>query len=221
MDTHTLEEKNRILTNTLLVLQTRLPNSAWLASGAPCKALRAECALLASDAEFMGELRSYLRGRTVLRRAITQLFTHISMAARARWDDAPAEIRSVVARGWFLGRWLPTFLIIDGPIGRFFLNESSPLARRLGTTYPVLSAARDLLNEKTFRALRNAFAHWGFDWEVVGRDSFVVAYDWEHDLPTARLHQEEADAFHICAYAIIEQIDDVLLSGRSPSRDAA
>jgi len=124
-------------------------------------------------------------------------------------------MRGVVARGWFLGRWLPTFLVIDGPIGRFFLSDTSPLVSRLGPAFPVLSAARDLLGEKSFRSLRNGFAHWGFDWEVVGRDSYIVAYDWDRDLPIAKLHQEEADAFHICAYAFIEVVDDILISERA------
>jgi hypothetical protein len=86
--------------------------------------------------------------------------------------------------------------------------------------YPVLAAAREVLGEKTFRSLRNGFAHWGFDWEVVGGQSYVVAYDWDKDLPIAKLHQEEADAFHICAYAFIEVVDDILLSGRAFRRDA-
>ena len=67
------------------------------------------------------------------------------------------------------------------------------------------------MGDKVFRSLRNGFAHWGFDWEVIGRDSYVVAYDWDRDLPIAKLHQEEADAFHICAFALIEVINDVFL----------
>ncbi|MGH8338406.1 MAG: hypothetical protein ACRETL_16630 [Gammaproteobacteria bacterium] len=157
----------------------------------------------------------YLRSRTVLKRSIESFYTAISMAARAQWKDAPAEHRGIVARGWFLGRWLPTFLVIDGPIGRFFLSESSPFSAQLGAAYPVLSSAAAMMGDRTFRALRNAFAHWGFDWESVGGDSYVVAYDWERDLPTAKLHLQEADAFHICAYALIEAVDNVLISERA------
>jgi hypothetical protein len=169
----------------------------------------------------MAELRQHLAPRTILRRAIVSFFTYISMSARARWDDAPEELRPVVARGWFLGRWLPTFLVIDGPIGRFLAAEGSPLKARLGPALPVLTAACAMLGDKTFRTLRNAFAHWGFDWEVVGGESYVVAYDWERDLPIAKLHQEEADAFHICAFALIEVLDDVLISQRAFGPNAA
>jgi hypothetical protein len=168
----------------------------------------------------MEEFRSYLSSRTIVRRAVSSFYTFIAMAARARWDQAPEEHRGVAARGWFLGRWLPTFLIIDGPIGRLLFSDASPFARRLTSGLPVLSSARDLLAEKTFRALRNGFAHWGFDWEVVGADSYVVAYDWERDLPSAKLHIEEADAFHICAYAVVEAVDDVLISQRAFRQDA-
>jgi hypothetical protein len=52
---------------------------------------------------------------------------------------------------------------------------------------------------------------------VVGHDSYVVAYDWERDLPMAKLHQEEADAFHICAFALVEVVNDVFLApGHAP-----
>lgn len=214
-------DKDAILRKALDRLATRVPTSTWRDAANPHEALRAECLILASDEAFKRDLNKYLGERTILRRAIKSFFTHISMAARADWREAPEEHRAVVARGWFLGRWLPTFLVIDGPIGRFFLNESSPFVARLGPSYPVLRAARDLLAEKSFRSLRNGFAHWCFDWEVVGRDSFVVAYDWDRDLPTAKLHLEEADAFHICAFAFVEAVDDILISERASKRDTA
>lgn len=213
--------KNRILREALARLADRFPGSAWAASEVPFEALRAECLVLASEPSFTAELKRYLASRTIVRRAITTFFSQIAMAARARPDDVPEQHRPVAARGWFIGRWLPTFLVIDGPIGRFFLHDSSPLARRLGPDLPVLSAARDLIADKTFRTLRNGFAHWGFDWEVVGGASYVVAYDWERDLPTAKLHQQEADAFHICAFALIEVVEDVLISERAFRSGAA
>jgi len=142
------------------------------------------------------------------------LFTCISMAARARWQDVPDEMKAITARGWFLGRWIPTFLIIDGPIGRFMTGEDSPLKIHFGVETPVLTAAKEFLIERTFKLLRNGFAHWGFDWEVVANESFVVAYDWERDLPIAKLHQSEADAYHIVAFAIVEVLHDSMFRGR-------
>ena len=209
------DDKDAMLRKALARLASRFPGSVWLLAEAPWSALRAECIVLATEPVFRAEFKGYLASRTIVRRAIQSFFTHISMAARAKWDEVPVEHRAVAARGWFLGRWIPTFLIIDGPIGRLFSADSSPLARRIGPDYPLLNAARGMLNEKTFRTLRNGFAHWGFDWEVVGKDSYVVAYNWEDDLPTAKLHLEEADAFHILAFALIELVDEVLVSDRA------
>ena len=113
-----------------------------------------------------------------------------------------------------MGRWLPTFLIIDGPIGRFICHKSSPLYAYIDDRFPLLAAARAFIGEKLFLQVRNGFAHWGFDWEVLNDDSYVVIYNWEHDLPIARLHQREADAFHIAAFALIEIVDEVLVAQR-------
>jgi hypothetical protein len=215
-----VDEKNESLRKALNTLVPRFPGSAWAQADAPFSALQSECIVLASTPDFMTELRGYLRGRTVLKRAIESFYTAIAMAARARWQEAAPEHRGVAARGWFLGRWIPTFLVIDGPIGRFFLSDSSPLTARLGPSYPVLTAAAELMREKTFRSLRNGFAHWAFDWKMVGKDSYVVAYDCERDLPIAKLHLQEADAFHLCAFALIEAVDHVLISDRAFTRDA-
>jgi len=166
------------------------------------------------DRSFRNELGDFLRTRTILRRAIEMFFTQISMSARADWSAAPPAIRGIVARGWFLGRWLPTFLIIDGPIGRFVCHKASPLHSYLDERYPLLAAARAFIGEKLFIQVRNGFAHWGFAWEVVGADSYIVIYNWEQDLPIARLHQREADAFHIAAFALIEILDEVVISQR-------
>jgi hypothetical protein len=75
----------------------------------------------------------------------------------------------------------------------------------------MLTAARDFLNDRLFRLLRNSFAHWAFDWEVVGGQSYVIAYDHERDLPTAKMRQLECDAYHIIAFAIVEVLHDVFL----------
>lgn len=212
---HTLEEKIMILRNAFNDLQSRGINSVWTNSVEPFTDLRDECRLLMTDDQFRQDLQEYLQSHTIVRRALNMFFTQIAMSARAQWRDAPEEVRGIAARGWFLGRWIPTFLIIDGPIGRFFSGANSPLSSRIGPHLPLLASARDFLNDRLFRTLRNGFAHWGFDWEVVGRESYVVAYDWERDLPSAKLHSKEADAFHIIAFAMIEILDDVIISQRN------
>jgi hypothetical protein len=211
----TVAEKDAILRDAFRALDARGFSSPWAKHPTPFTALHAECLEVMAESAFAAELRTYLRTHSIVRRALEMFYTHISMAARARWDEVPEHIRPITARGWFLGRWLPTFLIIDGPIGRFVCSDTSPLYSRLGPNRPILSAARDFLNDRLFKLLRNGFAHWGFDWEVVGRESYVIAYDWERDLPVAKLHQSQADAFHIIAFALVEVLDDVFISQRS------
>jgi len=109
-------------------------------------------------------------------------------------------------------RWIPTFLIIDGPIGRFLAGDDSPFKTCYGAQFPILTAAKEFLADRTFKLLRNGFAHWGFDWEVVGNDSFVIAYDWERDLPIAKLHQSEAGAYHIATFALVEVLEKSMLA---------
>jgi len=177
-----------------------------------------------TDPTFVRDLQTYLQSHTIIRHALEMFFTQISMSARAQWYNVPDEIRPITARGWFLGRWIPTFLIIDGPIGRFICKGESPLCSQLKSQhkqYPLLASARDFLNNDLFRRLRNGFGHWAFGWEAVGTESYVVAYDWKTGQPTARLHQEEADAFHIAAFALIEILDDVIISQRNAKENAA
>jgi hypothetical protein len=213
-------EKDRTLAEAFARLKARGVSSAWASSPTPYSALRNECRLLLNDTDFMAALQTYLRTHTGLSRAVTMLFTFIAMSARARWQDAPVPVRGVTARGWFLGRWVPTFLIVDGPIGRFVCGDDSPLRSRYGPEHPLLSAARDFLKDRLFYLLRNGFAHWAFDWEVVGGESYVVAYDWERDLPTAKMHQSECDAYHIITFALVEVLDEVLISQRAEPADA-
>jgi hypothetical protein len=61
--------------------------------------------------------------------------------------------------------------------------------------------------------------NWSFDWEVVGSDSYLVVYVWERDLPHAKLHLAEADAYHIAAFAIVDVLHDVMLSSGSRPND--
>ena len=205
-------DRDAKLKKALGVLAGRKLVPVWSAASAPRSALVEECRRLRASGGFEQELTDYLRSRTIIRRALQMFFTHISMAARANWEDGPPEFRGVMARGWFLGRWLPTFLIIDGPNCRFLTAAPSPLASRLGPNFPLLADARDLIDDRQFRLLRNGFAHWGFDWEVVQNDSYIVAYDWERDLPIAKLHQAEADAFHLAAFALIDAVNEAFIA---------
>lgn len=221
---HTLAEKDTILRTAFERLVNLGISPKWGNSTKPYTELREECKQLMTDANFVKELDAYLQKHIVLGRASEMFATYIAMAARAKWYEVSDDIRPITARGWFLGRWIPTFLIIDGPIGRFLCKGSSPLYLVLKDEYrryPLLASARDFLSHDMFRRLRNGFGHWSFDWEVVGTESYFVTYDWETGACTARLHQEEADAFHIITYGLIEILDDVLISQRISVEEAA
>lgn len=126
-------EKDAILRDAFDKLKARGVASAWSSQRQPFTALRDQCRQLMEDAGFRKALQAYVRAHTTLPRAVQMLFTCISMAPRARWQAVPDDIKPVVARGWFLGRWLPTFLISDGPIGRLLGADDSPFKDRYGS----------------------------------------------------------------------------------------
>jgi hypothetical protein len=43
--------------------------------------------------------------------------------------------------------------------------------------------------------MRSGCAHWGFDWEAAGQESYVMAYNWESELPPMKLHQTKQTQF--------------------------
>lgn len=209
---HTDADKDEILRTAFNDLRRLNIDCAWTTSAQPYTALKRECISLLSDPVLRENVQIYLRRFTVVRRSVEMLNTFIAMAARADWASIPEDdVRAVAARGWFLGRWLPTFLIIDGPVGSFLNSNDDPFTIT-GTVSPVIDCVRQFMQHRDFRLLRNGFAHWSFHWEVVGNESYVIAYDRERDLPTIKLHQREADAFHIAAYSIVKVLGDTLLA---------
>jgi hypothetical protein len=138
------------------------------------------------------------------------LFTSISMSARADWRAVPAEFRGVAARGWFLGRWIPTFLVLDGPILRFL--NSAAFRRQAGCT-DFLRAVRGFFHARDFMALRHGFAHWSFSWSTNGDDSEIIVHAHESK-DEIRVTRREADAFHIVTFTVVHAIDECLLRDR-------
>jgi hypothetical protein len=212
--------KDEILRDAFSRLASRGVSSKWAKSSLPFTELREESVLLMNDSSFRKDLENYLVSHQIIARAIEMFFYNIGVSARNNWDeDVPEKFKPFVARGWFLGRWLPTFLIIDGPIGRFICKGGSPLFEKLKSqyqTYPLLASARDFLNNDLFTKLRNGFAHWAFDWVVVENESYIVSYDWQTDALTAKLHQEEADAFYIIAVQLILIVFEVIIARKLP-----
>lgn len=70
-------------------------------------------------------------------------------------------------------------------------------------------AARNLLGDRTFVAIRNSFAHWSFGWETIQREHWIVVYDENSGIETMRFHQRQGDALHLIAWAIVETLNAV------------
>lgn len=191
-------------------LRSRVPASAWASSNQPYTDLVGLFRHLDGQAGVREDVSVYLDSYPAVRSAVEMLFTSVAMSARADWRSAPLEMRGVVARGWFLGRWIPTFLVLDGPVLRFV--RGAAFRRQQGST-ELLRAVRAFFSNRDFILLRHAFAHWSFLWSSDGVDSEIVGVGrspGEH----VRVSRGEADAFHIVTFALVEAIHEVFLESR-------
>ncbi|MDY7093616.1 MAG: hypothetical protein SX243_11660 [Acidobacteriota bacterium] len=212
-----VEEKDSQLAEAFLTLGDRIPDSDWRKSDNPYRYLLENLSESRKNSELLADVRDYLTKHPAVSNAVEMLFTSIAMSARADWRSGPVEHRGVLARGWFLGRWVPTFLVLDGPISRFLRSQA--FRRQVGTT-KILREVRAFLQASDFVRLRHAFAHWSFRWEVTGSDSEIVGYG-KTPSDEVRLSRAEADAFHIITYAIIEVVDEVFVYKIRPPNPAA
>src|SRR5438477_5539679 len=121
-----VEEKDELLRRAFKSLSARGIDSPLIRAARPFTELLHECQALSTDTAFSAELQSYLRVHSTLPRALEMFFTYIALSARVDWKSAPEPMRPIAARAWFLGRWLPTFLVLDGPVGRFLCASDSP-----------------------------------------------------------------------------------------------
>jgi hypothetical protein len=197
------------LRDAFLALTGRLTSSAWSSSDQPRRFLAAGFHALAEQPSVREDVDEYLAANPSVASAIQMLFTSIAMSARADWRSAPPEYRGIAARGWFLGRWIPTFLVLDGPILRF-LNSAA--FRRQNDSAGFLRSVRAFFHAKDFMSLRHAFAHWSFSWNVTAGGSEIVAASREPGVEI-RISRREADALHILTFAVVEAIHDAFIRG--------
>lgn len=210
-DEHAAPDREFQLRRAFEELRARLTPSEWPgATETPFGDLVAALQSIMAQEPVAQDIAAYLAAHPGVANSFEMLFTSIAMSARADWRSAPANIRGVVARGWFLGRWLPTFLVLDGPILRFL---KSTAFRRQDSPSRTLRAVRRFFEAADFIQLRHAFAHWSFRWDVDGDDSTIVGTN-DAGAETVRFTRAETDAFHILTYAVIEALDDVILRPR-------
>ena len=189
----------------------------WAANLDPVSALRAECRLLASDTGFMSSLRKFLGENPIMETSCESMLARLALAAGVRWQNTAPVLQPFSRRGWHIGRWLPTFLLIDGPLGRLLRSSASPLNERLrgrNTGFPLLSDARDAFNHDTFRLLRNGFGHWSFEWIDRAALLEVRVVDWETGEETVTLSLLECEALHWLTASVVHAIDDELFKPR-------
>jgi hypothetical protein len=200
-------DRDAHLRGAFKVLGDRVSASVWTTSLNPYTDLTEDFRRLESQAAVREDVSAYLLTHSSVRSAVDMLFTSISMSARADWRIAPESMRGVMARGWFLGRWVPTFLVLDGPILRFLTSQ---VFRRQQGSAELLRAVRAFFSNRDFMLLRHAFAHWSFSWSSDGVDSEIVSLGGSTS-EEVRISRSEADAFHIITFALVEAIHHVFL----------
>ena len=187
---------------------------AWATTPSPRKALAKECRELIADAAFCEELSRYLIANPVIVKSIETVLAQLAFSAGVEPNPSNPILQQLADRGRHLSRWLPTFLVVDGPLGRLLRQRPSPLAVRLSSVrsqWPLLASGRDAFNDDLFRKVRNGFAHWSFTWCSVGTSAQISVFHFETGVQEAELSLLEAEALHYLSASIIQTIDEEVL----------
>lgn len=212
-------DKDPLLRELLPVLAARRLVTGWAASATPYADLERDCRSACADAQDLQALASYLRANSVIQATVKTLLASFAMTANTKWQDVPVLQQPLARPGWHVARWLPTFLIIDGPLGRVLRDADSPLnaiLRRRPQSYPALEQGRDLFNDDFFRIVRNGFGHWSFVWRDAGDDPRIDIIDWKTGATTATLTLLDAEALHVASFSIIEALDRGVFARANP-----
>lgn len=204
------EQKNELLHSLLQRLAARGIGNRWAESNEPNSDLVRECQALVKNQVHKKSIRAYLLANPLIEQTVDTLLAYYATFSRIRWQDAPPLLQPLARQGWHFGRWLPTFLIIDGPLGRFLKSPKSPLSlilRTEYTVYPTITQARDIFNNDLFRRVRNGVGHWSFLWQFENGTEQIVMVDWESGEPTTKITLLEGEALHLVSFSIIEALD--------------
>lgn len=213
------EESEKLLFDSLRNIGVAL---VWTQRDSPHADLRAECSLLASDVLFINKLSVYLDSNPVILQSLEMVLAQLAFSAGVHWQQAAEILQPLARRGWHLSRWLPTFLLIDGPLGRLFKGSDSPLANKLkinSSTFPLLANSRDAFNNDFFRKVRNGFAHWSFAWQDSGNSAQIKIINWESGVVEVEISLLDAEALHFLSASVIQILDQALLRMVVPRGD--
>ncbi len=212
-------EKDLLFRLMLQVLSRKGIGREWAKSSMPFTQLLDECSGIIQDNDMKAEIKNYLTKYPLAQDSIEIMLASYAMSATGSYDDKPLSIREIARIGWHLNRWIPTALLIDGPLGKIFKDINSPIAQILKTNYkyyPILSQIRDSFNNNEFRIFRNGIAHWSFKWDVDGGKEFVEILDWETGRIQLKLEVIEVEAFHTIVFAAAEALDKMVFQYVNP-----
>ena len=196
------------------LLKKRGIASLWADRPNPRLDLDSECAVLAEDPTFHRSLSSYLAENPVIVQSLDTVLFQLAFSSGVHWQHASDILKPLARRGWHLSRWLPTFLIIDGPLGRLLRESASPLAATLRVRHaelPLLANSRDAFNNNLFRLVRNGFAHWSFTWRDRSGSVQIDLINNATGAVDASISLLEAEALHYLAASVIHSVGEKLL----------
>ncbi|MEM8808893.1 MAG: hypothetical protein AAGF01_22975 [Cyanobacteria bacterium P01_G01_bin.38] len=119
--------KDEALRDLLKPLANRGIAKKWATSQQPYSDLLKECQILMNDSSCQEKFSIYLKANPIVQETVETMFATFAMATNVKWRDIPMPVQMLARRGWHINRWLPTFLIIDGPLGHFLKKRDSPL----------------------------------------------------------------------------------------------
>ncbi|QRO33797.1 hypothetical protein [Chromobacterium violaceum] len=210
------EETDRLLFGALANRKIALK---WASTSAPKNLLTNECRDLMKDDDFREKLAQYLYENPVIAQSIETIIANLAFSAGVHWSQADEILQPLAKRGWSISRWLPTFLLVNGPLGNLLRKMPSPLVEKLHSShsnYPLLSNARDAFNDNFFRKVRNGFAHWSFTWEEATSPKQIKVFHYESGALEAELSVLEAEALHYLSTSVIETLDKELIRALRP-----
>jgi len=153
-----------------------------------------------------------LQANPVIQETVATLLVSFAITANARWEDVPAIQRPLARAGSRLARWLPTFLIIDGPLGRVVRDADSPLnavLRNRHESYPVLARGTRSLQRRLLSARAQWVRHWSFVWRDTEHGPQIEIVDWKTGKTPTTLTLLEAEALHVASFSAIEALEHV------------
>ncbi len=208
-------KQDKLLHELLKVLARRGIAKKWSISPRPHSDLLEECQKLLNDPAYKASFLAYLEANPIVRETVETTLAAFSMSTMTKWQDVPMPAQILARRGWHINRWLPTFLLVKGPLGYFFTKPASPLNALLKqehSKYRTLAYARDVLNHDLFRRVRNGVAHWSFFWKETAEGSLLMIINEESGAVDAEVALLEAEALHLVAFTTVEILDRNIFS---------